>query len=165
MDHLEAARQMIGPRGGLPNLKGDLVRLATLLHVSLNGDETVEKIKGKIRPSLALLKASTPPESANAKAKSTPATSSAPVVPVPVISKSSYDVYTVGHDRGGAAHDEHDAATGAQDAAHDGAGLQSPLPGQPGDPRRGHGGRVGCGLPRAQSESTRPGRLRAKPFP
>ena len=72
MECLEAARQMIGPRGGLPNLKGDLVRLATLLHVSLYGDETVEKIKGKIRPTLALLKASTPQESVNTRAKMSP---------------------------------------------------------------------------------------------
>ena len=58
---LEAARQMVGPRGGMPTLKQDLVRLATLLHVSLDGDETVEKLKVKIRPTLRLLQQTAPP--------------------------------------------------------------------------------------------------------
>ena len=46
-------RQMVGPRGGLPSLKADLVRLATLLHVEVGTGDTVDIIKGKIRGPLA----------------------------------------------------------------------------------------------------------------
>lgn len=47
---LEAVRSLIGPRGGLPALKQDLLRLAALCHVELKGDETVDKLKMLVRP-------------------------------------------------------------------------------------------------------------------
>lgn len=57
-DRHQAARQLIGPRGRLPSLKADLVRLATLLHVNLDGKETIEILKGKIRGPLSAIIAS-----------------------------------------------------------------------------------------------------------
>ncbi len=47
---VEMVRSLIGPRGGLPQLKQDLLRLAALCHVELKGDETVEKLKTLVRP-------------------------------------------------------------------------------------------------------------------
>jgi hypothetical protein len=45
-----AARELIGPRGGLPVLRQDLVRLATLLHVEIAEGDTIAKLKEKCRP-------------------------------------------------------------------------------------------------------------------
>ena len=41
----EFLRQLIGPRGGLPTLKADLLRLAALLEVTLDPKATVDEIK------------------------------------------------------------------------------------------------------------------------
>lgn len=49
----EAIRSIVGPRGGLPTLKGDLVKLATLLHQPVAEKDTVEMLKQKIRGPLA----------------------------------------------------------------------------------------------------------------
>ena len=46
-DHV---RQMIGPRGGLPKLKTDLIRLAALCNVEVKPDDTVETLKAKVKP-------------------------------------------------------------------------------------------------------------------
>ena len=45
----EAIRSMIGPRGGLPTLKADLLRLAALLHVEVNEKQTVDQLRAKCR--------------------------------------------------------------------------------------------------------------------
>jgi hypothetical protein len=45
-----AARELIGPRGGLPVLRQDLLRLATLLHVEIAEGDTIAKLKEKCRP-------------------------------------------------------------------------------------------------------------------
>lgn len=49
----ENIRSLIGPRGGLPTLKADLVRLAVLLHQPVLPKDTVESLKEKIRGPLA----------------------------------------------------------------------------------------------------------------
>ena len=49
-------RSMIGPKGGLPSLRGDLVRLAALLHVPLEDKDTIAQIKEKVKPMVAVLK-------------------------------------------------------------------------------------------------------------
>lgn len=46
----EAARQLIGPKGGLPSLKADLVRLATLLQVPVEPKMTIEQLKLACKP-------------------------------------------------------------------------------------------------------------------
>ena len=45
----EAIRSMIGPRGGLPTLKADLLRLAALLHVQVHEKLTVDQLRAKCR--------------------------------------------------------------------------------------------------------------------
>ena len=52
----EEARQLIGPRGGLPTLRGDLLRLAALLNVPIEANMTVAQIKEKVKPTVELLK-------------------------------------------------------------------------------------------------------------
>ena len=52
----QEARSMIGPKGGLPTLRGDLLRLAALLHVPVEDGDTVNQLKEKIKPTVALLK-------------------------------------------------------------------------------------------------------------
>ena len=68
-EELQAARSLLGPKGGLPTLKADLLRLATLLHVDVGPTETVEKIKQKLRPMVSTLKGTsatgTSPENPN----------------------------------------------------------------------------------------------------
>ena len=63
----QEARSMIGPKGGLPTLRGDLLRLAALLHVKLEDGDTVTQLKEKIKPTVALLKEKPEPK---VKAKS-----------------------------------------------------------------------------------------------
>ena len=50
---MEYVKELIGPRGGLPTLKKDLVALATLLHLPVEDKDTVEILKDKIRGPLA----------------------------------------------------------------------------------------------------------------
>eukprot|EP00913_Durusdinium_trenchii_P033105 g30995.t1 len=64
----QQARELIGPRGGLPTLRKDLVKLAALLNVPIQASDTVEQIKEKVKPTVALLKEGSKP-SAKAKAK------------------------------------------------------------------------------------------------
>ncbi|CAE7888862.1 unnamed protein product [Symbiodinium sp. KB8] len=59
-DRLKAARQLIGPRGGLPVLKADLIKLATLLHIEVSDQDKVVDIRSKIRPLIVDLCASVP---------------------------------------------------------------------------------------------------------
>ena len=55
------ARTLIGPRGGLPSLRSDLLRLAALLHVPIEESDTVDKLKEKVKPMIATLKEKSPP--------------------------------------------------------------------------------------------------------
>lgn len=50
-----AVRELIGPRGGLPTLRGDLLKLAALLNVELDEKATVEQIKKAVRPMVKLM--------------------------------------------------------------------------------------------------------------
>lgn len=47
---LEAVRSLIGPKGGLPALKADLLKLAALVEVQVHDKITVEELKQKIKP-------------------------------------------------------------------------------------------------------------------
>ncbi|CAJ1376426.1 unnamed protein product [Effrenium voratum] len=51
----EAARALLGPRGGLPSLRADLLRLAALLRVPIPEKATVEQIKQACRPMVGAL--------------------------------------------------------------------------------------------------------------
>ena len=52
----EEARILIGPKGGLPTLRRDLVKLAGLLHVDVDAKDTIETLKEKVRPIVNVLK-------------------------------------------------------------------------------------------------------------
>ena len=52
-----AVRELIGPRGGLPTLRQDLLRLAALLHLEVQEKDTVAMVKEKCRPAADLLMA------------------------------------------------------------------------------------------------------------
>ena len=71
----EAVRTLIGPRGGLPHLRPDLVKLAHLLHLEVGDRDTIEILKKKIRPMLAIMqfKGDAKPQSSETGAPSTPA--------------------------------------------------------------------------------------------
>ena len=76
-DREQAARQMIGPRGGLPTLKQDLIRLAVLVHVPVLETDTVEKLKAKLTPvckALAAKKSAKESRGEAAASSSTPPT-------------------------------------------------------------------------------------------
>ena len=55
-DRTQLARQLIGPRGGLPTHKDDLVRLAHLIYVEVEPKDTVAILQAKVRPVVATLK-------------------------------------------------------------------------------------------------------------
>lgn len=50
-----AVRELIGPRGGLPTLRKDLLKLAALLHVTVEEKDTVPKIRELCKPMVDLL--------------------------------------------------------------------------------------------------------------
>ncbi|CAE6915744.1 RE2 [Symbiodinium sp. CCMP2592] len=76
-EQLTAARALLGPKGGLPTLKQDLIRLATLLHVEVSAQDTVEKLKNKLRPTLDALKGIPLQAAPPTTSTTTPAASSA----------------------------------------------------------------------------------------
>ena len=90
---LQAARQLIGPRGGLPTLRKDLVNLAALLKVDVDPKATVDELKVAVRPMIDELKKI--PEKSQAASSSAlqglpqqgaaVAKSSAPTVPPPLM--------------------------------------------------------------------------------
>jgi hypothetical protein len=55
----QCVKELIGPRGGLPSLKADLVKLATLLHVPVLEKDRVEDLKKKLTPAVALMMSGT----------------------------------------------------------------------------------------------------------
>ncbi|CAK9101246.1 Retrovirus-related Pol polyprotein from transposon RE1 (Retro element 1) (AtRE1) [Includes: Protease RE1 [Durusdinium trenchii] len=69
----ELARSLIGPRGGLPPLRGDLIRLAVLLNVKVDPEDNVEMLKNKVRPIVQVLKEKPTPAPSKAKSKAKPA--------------------------------------------------------------------------------------------
>ncbi|CAK8990756.1 unnamed protein product [Durusdinium trenchii] len=72
-DQEAAVRQLIGPKGGLPSLKADLIRLAALLNVTLDSKMTNEQIKAACRPMIAELMAKPKPSSSSSKSSTDPA--------------------------------------------------------------------------------------------
>ncbi len=58
----EMVRQLLGPLGGLPSLRGDLIKLAALLHIQVDAKVTVEQLKAKIRPMVHTLKGGDSPK-------------------------------------------------------------------------------------------------------
>ena len=48
--HLNAVRELLGPRGGLPRLRGDLFKLAALLQIEVADKSTRDELKTKIQP-------------------------------------------------------------------------------------------------------------------
>lgn len=91
----EAARALIGPKGGLPSLKNDLLRLGALLRLEVNEQMTVEQLKKLCKPAVELLKPNNkepralpePPRGARPKASAPgprdplPSTTAAPSTP------------------------------------------------------------------------------------
>ena len=51
-----AVRELVGPRGGLPSLKKDLMKLASLVNVEFDEKATVDQLKAKIKPIVAEMK-------------------------------------------------------------------------------------------------------------
>lgn len=49
-------RALLGPRGGLPRLKSELVELAVLFRLEVKEDDRIEDLKSKIEPMVKLLK-------------------------------------------------------------------------------------------------------------
>lgn len=49
-------RALLGPRGGLPRLKSELVELAVLFRLEVTEDDRIEDLKAKIEPMVKLLK-------------------------------------------------------------------------------------------------------------
>lgn len=76
-----AVRELIGPRGGLPTLRQDLLRLAALLHLEIEEKDTVAMIRDKCRPAVDLLM--NDKNFKKGKLAETPAQSSGDAVPKP----------------------------------------------------------------------------------
>jgi hypothetical protein len=63
-----AVRELVGPRGGLPTLCQDLLKLAALLHLDVSEKDNNAMLREKCRPAVDLLMESMP-KSAKAKAE------------------------------------------------------------------------------------------------
>jgi len=72
-ERLERLQQLLGPRGGLPRLKGELLELAVLLRVETDPSDTIEKLKAKLQPTVALMKSQPSGAQVPAKPKPPPA--------------------------------------------------------------------------------------------
>ena len=55
VDREVLARQLIGPRGGLPAVKADMTRLAHLVNVEVNPKDTIPILQEKVRPLVAAI--------------------------------------------------------------------------------------------------------------
>ncbi|CAK9106138.1 Uncharacterized protein SCF082_LOCUS49439 [Durusdinium trenchii] len=87
------ARQMIGPRGGLPPLRADLVRLALLLNVEVDAKDTIANLQKKIRPIVDILKQKTHSgEQFNLEASDGPFHSSGTIWCINMVESSEYSV-------------------------------------------------------------------------
>ena len=67
---MEAARELIGPRGGLPTLKTDLIKLALLCDVEVKESDTVPMLQARIRPVVATIRNAEPKTAAKASTRS-----------------------------------------------------------------------------------------------
>ena len=73
----QAARELIGPRGGLPTLKADLIKLALLCDVTVLDTDTVPTLQAKLRPVVATIRNAEPKVAAKASSRA-PSSTSAP---------------------------------------------------------------------------------------
>ncbi|CAE7353697.1 dnaJ [Symbiodinium microadriaticum] len=82
VDRERVARTLIGPRGGLPTLKSDLVKLAALLHVEVKDKDTIATLKEKMKGVVGALCQRVPYVKPDAEPSiTTPAASSSMVAP------------------------------------------------------------------------------------
>lgn len=58
----DLARELVGPRGGLPRTKAELIKLAALLGVDVLPKDTVADITTKVKPMVEVLKNKTVPK-------------------------------------------------------------------------------------------------------
>ena len=84
---MDALRTLIGPKGGLPTLKADLLRLASLLHVKVNESMTVEDLKNLCKPVVKDIKMD-PPNSKTTSGSSSSQQAVGPVAKAPPTSSS-----------------------------------------------------------------------------
>lgn len=85
----EEARTLIGPKGGLPTLRRDLVKLAGLLHVEMDEKDTIETLKEKVRPIVNVLKEKPKPSKPATAVKSAPQPKAARPKTLPMSSTAS----------------------------------------------------------------------------
>lgn len=79
-DRKKKVEVLIGPRGGLPRLKGELQELCALMHIEFKAEDTVDQLKEKLKQPLTDLK--NPKKAAAAKAAaSSQAVGTGPSVP------------------------------------------------------------------------------------
>ena len=73
-------RALLGPKGGLPRLKDEILKVAALLNITTSGDDTVEVLKSQISPMVKelLSKPSPHPKSSGARLVSAPKSSRHP---------------------------------------------------------------------------------------
>lgn len=73
---MTAIRQLIGPRGGMPTLKSDLIKLAHLVEVKVDEKDTIPIIRAKVQPVVQDIAMTAPPPTTSvaAKSKSAPVT-------------------------------------------------------------------------------------------
>ena len=81
---LQLLRELIGPRGGLPTLRGDLLKLATILHIPVEDKDTVPILRTKCRPAVTALMAGLKTETRSAAGMA-----ASKAAPQPAASKSS----------------------------------------------------------------------------
>ncbi|CAE7294222.1 RE1 [Symbiodinium natans] len=71
-DRGERVRQLLGPRGGLPRLRGELIQLAALLHVEIKAEDSVAEIAKKVRPTALMMAGKSAPASASGSPTAAP---------------------------------------------------------------------------------------------
>ena len=79
----ELAKELLGPRGGMPRNKGELIKLACLCHVEVGDKDTVDMLREKLRPTVEMLmnKNKVPSMSGSLQPKPKP-TAAPPTLPV-----------------------------------------------------------------------------------
>lgn len=87
-ERAQAARELIGPRGGLPSLKADLVKLALLCDVTVLESDTIPILQQKIRPVVAVLRDVSKGKDVAKAYITAPAAKPKAVVPPPVVAAS-----------------------------------------------------------------------------
>ena len=79
----EFIKELVGPRGGLPTLKKDLIKLATLLHQPVDPSDKVETLKEKIRGPLTTVMGTLAKRDSRSRAAKDAALMSSSLTPTP----------------------------------------------------------------------------------